>query len=123
MPALLPARQQAPIATAGVARRAKIWELDGHFHCSIIGTCLSAAELKNLLAKLDQAAMGVSDHELHGLAVSLAGRHDKAAKLLNKALDKRHRLAIAQFDRAKTEAEVAAAWATALQQGEIPGAY
>ncbi|HXQ41217.1 MAG TPA: DUF2325 domain-containing protein [Candidatus Udaeobacter sp.] len=123
MPAPLPSRQQAPKATAGVARRAKIWELDGHFHCSIIGTCLSAAELKNLLAKLDQAAMGVSDHELHGLAVSLAGRHDKAAKLLNKALDKRHRLAIAQFDRAKTEAELAAAWAAALQQGEIPGAY
>jgi len=121
MPAPLPA--PAPKPTAGAVRRAKIWELDGHFHCSIIGTCLTAADLKNLLAKLDQAAMGVSDHELHGLAVSLAGRHDKAARLLNKALDKRHRLAIAQFDRAKTEAEIAAAWAAARQQGEIPGAY
>ncbi len=57
------------------------------------------------------------------MAVSLAGRLDKAARLLNKALDKRHRLAIAQFDRAKTEAEIAAAWAAARQQGEIPGAY
>jgi len=121
MPAPLPA--PAPKPTAGAVRRAKIWELDGHFHCSIIGTCLTAADLKNLLAKLDQAAMGVSDHELHGVAVSLAGRHDKAARLLNKALDKRHRLAIAQFDRAKTEAEIAAAWAAARQQGEIPGAY
>ena len=123
MPTAMPARQPVPEAAAGPVRRAKIWELDGHFHCSIIGTCLSAAELKSLLAKLDQAAMGVSDHELHGLAVSHAGRHDKAAKLLNKALDKRHRLAIAQFDRAKTEAELATAWTAARQQGEIPGAY
>ncbi len=123
MPMPMPARQPVPAATAGAARRAKIWELDGHFHCSIIGTCLSAAELKSLVTRLDQAAMGLSDHELHGLAVELAGRHDKAAKLLNKALDKRHRLAISQFDRARTEAEVAAAWAAALQQGEIPGAY
>ena len=67
MPAALPARPRAPEAAASAVRRAKIWELDGNFHCSIIGTCLSAAELKNLLAKLDQAALGVSDHEPHGL--------------------------------------------------------
>src|SRR5215470_17432321 len=68
-------------------QRARIWELAGHLHCSIIGTCLSTGELRSLLTKLGLAKPGASDHELHGQAVSLAGRRDQAAKLLQKALD------------------------------------
>jgi hypothetical protein len=48
---------------------------------------------------------------------------DGAAKLLNKALDHRHRVAINQFDKAKTEEEVRTLWREARQKGEIPGAY
>ena len=29
--------------------RARIWELNSHLHCSIIGTCMSAGELRRLL--------------------------------------------------------------------------
>ncbi|MEJ0015525.1 MAG: DUF2325 domain-containing protein [Acetobacteraceae bacterium] len=108
---------------AGPPRRAKIWEFNTNLHCSIIGTCLSTAELRQLLRKLGLALPDSTDHDLHGAAVSLAGRHDKAAKLLNKALDERHRLAIGQFAKAATEAEVRALWRDALRRGEIPGAY
>ena len=55
--------------------------------------------------------------------MSLAGRHDKAAKLLNKALDERHRLAINQFAKASTEEGVRSLWRDAVRRGEIPGAY
>ncbi len=64
-----------------------------------------------------------TDHELHGAAVTLAGRHDKAAKLLNKALDERHRLAINQFSKANTEDDARSLWRDAVRRGEIPGAY
>jgi hypothetical protein len=80
-----------PTATSGPPRRTKLWEFNTNLHCSIIGTCLSAAELRQLLKKVGLAPSDSSDHDLHSAAVSLAERHDKAAKLLNKALDERHR--------------------------------
>ncbi len=115
-----PLPQQTQIAAT---RRRKIWDLAGNLHCSIIGTCLATAELRQILTKAKLAAPGASDHELHGQGVMLAGRRDGAAKLLNKALDQRHRLAIKQLDAAEDEAGVRALWRQAVQRGEIPGAY
>jgi hypothetical protein len=107
----------------GPARRTKIWEFNINLHCSIIGTCLSTGELRQILKKLGLAPPGSTDHELHGTAVTLAARHDNAAKLLNKALDTRHKLAIGQFAKADTEDRVRDLWRDAVRRGEIPGAY
>ena len=112
-----------PVSVSGPSRRTKIWEFNTNLHCSIIGTCLSTAELRQILKKLDVASPESTDHELHGAAVSLAGHHDRAAKLLNKALDERHRLAINQFAKVNTEDAVRSLWRDAVRRGEIPGAY
>ena len=109
--------------TSGPARRTKIWEFNANLHCSIIGTCLSTTELRQILRKLGLAPPAATDHELHGTAVTLAARHDNAAKLLNKALDSRHKLAIGQFAKADTEDRVRGLWRDAVRRGEIPGAY
>jgi hypothetical protein len=45
------------------------------------------------------------------------------AKLLHKALDRRHRIAINRFADAKSPNEVRALWQDAVERGEIPGAY
>ena len=74
-----------------VARRTRIWDLSHHLHCSIVGTCLSTGELRQVLAKAGSAAEAASDHDLHGQGVALAGQRDGAAKLLHKALDRKHR--------------------------------
>jgi hypothetical protein len=55
--------------------------------------------------------------------VVLAGQRHDGAKLLHKALDRRHRVSISRFDKAKTVEEVHGAWKEAVQRGEIPGAY
>ena len=47
-------------------RRRRIWELTGNFHCSIIGTCLTTAELRHILTKILPGASKETDHELHG---------------------------------------------------------
>lgn len=104
-------------------RRTKIWEFNTNLHCSIIGTCLSTAELRQVLKKFGMATAGCSDHELHGIAVGLAGRHDDAARQLHKALDHRHKLAVSQFGRATTQDAVRALWRGAVSRGDIPGAY
>jgi hypothetical protein len=105
-------------------RRSKLWEFGSNLHCSIIGTCLTTAELRQVFAKLGRReGLGASEHDVHASAVLLAGKHQDGAKLLHKTLDRRHRTAIGQFDRAKTVAEVRALWREALNRGDIPGAY
>lgn len=121
-PALFLRPAAIPEPVAGT-RRTKIWEFSTNLHCSIVGTCLSTAELRQILGKLGLAPSGATDHELHHIAVSTAGRHDQAAKLLNKALDTRHKLAIAQFGKARDEAELRGLWRDAVKRGDIPGAY
>ncbi len=108
---------------AAGTRRTRLWEFNTNLHCSIIGTCLSTGELRQVVTKLGLAGASATDHELHGTAVSLAARHDAAAKRLHKALDQRHRLAISSFGKASSELDVRALWRESVKQGDVPGAY
>jgi hypothetical protein len=122
----LPPRMMEPELTeqlSRVRRRTKIWELSNHLHCSIVGTCLSTVELRQVLSKAGMAVDGASDHDLHGQGVLLANLRDGRGKLLHKALDKRHRLVIGRFEKAKTIDEVRTLWRDAVRRGDIPGAY
>ena len=122
LPPALVERREAQTAS-GPPRRTKIWELSTHLHCSVIGTCLSTGELRQVLRKLGVTVPECSDHDLHSIGVELAGRHDRAAKLLHKALDERHRVSINQFAKATTEEAVRSLWREAVRRGDIPGAY
>jgi hypothetical protein len=122
LPPMLVARQESTAASAP-ARRSKLWEFNTNLHCSILGTCLSTGELRQVMKKLGLAPPESTDHELHGTAVTLAGRHDTAGKLLNKAFDKRHQLAINQFAKADSEAGLRVLWREAVRRGDVPGAY
>lgn len=105
-------------------QRKRIWELSSNLHCSIVGTCFSTAELRQLLVKLDiPGAVKATDHDLHGQAVSLAANRAGGAKHLQKALDRRHRTVVGQFEKARSEDAVRKLWDAALERGDIPGAY
>jgi len=100
------------------ARRTRIWELGGSLHCSIIGTCLTTAELRHILAKLKLGdASSAADHELHTLGVALAGRREGGAKFLQKALDRRHRVAVTRYSRAQDPTALLPLWEDSLKQG------
>ena len=119
-----PIQLPVELAPKGLKRRARIWELNSNLHCSIIGTCLSAPELRRLLMRLNiPSAEAADEHDLHMLGVLLAGRPLEGAKLLQKTLDRRHQLALNQFARAKDDAGIAALWDKAVSAGDIPGAY
>ena len=105
-------------------RRSKIWELADTLHCSIIGTCLSNAELRQVLVRLRVNGVDAADdHELHVVGVMLAGRRDAGAKLLQKALDRRHALAIKRYAKAKDEDALRRLWDESMRSSDIPGAY
>lgn len=72
------------LAPAAHGRR-RIWEFDRNLHCSIIGTCLTNAELRQALAELGlKEAETATEHDLHKSGVLLAGRRHDGAKLLQK---------------------------------------
>jgi hypothetical protein len=121
-PAEDPVAMAAP--EAGNAHRTRIWEFSTNLHCSIIGTCLTTAELRQVLDKLKLAgAAAASEHDLHIMGVTVAARRENGAKFLQKALDRRHCTAITRFAEAKDGAAVLTLWSDALKQGDIPGAY
>jgi hypothetical protein len=104
--------------------RRKLWDFATHLHCSIIGTCLSTGELRHILIKLGRKeAATASEHDLHASGVVIAGQRHNGAKLLHKALDRKHRVSINRFDKATSTEEVRAIWKEAAQRGDIPGAY
>jgi hypothetical protein len=113
--------QETPPA---VTVRRRIWEFTTHLHCSMIGTCLSTSELRHILHKLGiKEATTASEHDVHARGVLIASQRQGGAKLLHKALDRRHRVSINQFGKAKATEEVRALWKERMQCGEIPGAY
>ena len=106
------------------AARDRIWELAENLHCSIVGTCLTTADARALLAKIGRPdARTITEHRLHGEIVQIAGRRDGGARLLQKTLDRRHEREIARFGEARTADAVRALWRAALERGDIPGAY
>jgi hypothetical protein len=110
--------------SAQPVKRSKIWDLADTLHCSIIGTCLSNAELRRVLVRLKATGADTADeHDLHIMGVMLASRREAGAKLLQKALDQRHELAIKQYAKAKDEAALRRMWDASIQSGDIPGAY
>jgi hypothetical protein len=107
--------------TPGVART-RLSDLDPHLHCSVIGTCLSTAELRKLMRGFvltDEA----SDLEVHHEAVRLVPRDPELARSLHRALERRHEAAVQRFGRARDVSALTGLWEEALRQGEIPGAY
>ncbi len=120
---IVPVAKETPLVEAS-GRRAKIWEISPSLHCSIVGTCLSAAELRQLLVKFgDGDARSASDHTLHKRGVLAAGKHDKLGKALQKFLDGKHDRTIKLFAKAETVDDVRALWTTAFDEGNIPSGY
>ena len=112
------------VAPNAKGRRSKIWDIVPWLHCSIIGTCLSAAELRNLFVKVGEAdARVASDNALHASGVRAAGSRNFLGKLLNKALDDRHEATIRRFAKASSPAQLREFWLEAFEQGNIPGGY
>ena len=112
------------VASPQTPRRSRIWELAETLHCSIVGTCLSNAELRHALARLGVNGIeAADDHELHVVGVMLAGHRDAGAKLLQRALDRRHAIAIKQYAKARDEDALRQLWDASMRSGDIPGAY
>lgn len=113
--------QPAPVVAR---RRTRLADLDTHLHCSIIGTCMTTADLRKLVPRhttLDK--QHASDVEIHHVAVQLAMEGGAGCKALQKSLDDRYDAALRRFDKARDAEALMALWDEALANGDIPPAY
>jgi len=106
------------------SRRRKLWELEEHFHCSVIGTCLTLEELRHACRKARISFHSPpTDHELHSAFVNIAGKAVFATRLLQKQLDAKYHPWIRHLQQARDPGQLAALWDEALDSGEVAGAF
>ncbi len=116
--------EPASSARPPASRRARLAELDMHIHCSVIGTCLTTAELRKLVPRhADIDREHATDLQIHHAAVELAVQGGEGAKALHKALDQRYAAAIKRFASVKDVAGLRELWREALKTGDVPPAY
>jgi hypothetical protein len=119
----LPRVSETPRPTPATQRK-KLWELDRYYHCSVIGTCLTLAELRQIQRRLGGVVHALnSDYDVHRVFVSAVREATAAGRLIHKFLDRKYKPAIQQLGKARTAEEFTAYWDTALASGEVAGAY
>jgi len=103
------------------SRRKRLWELDGHAHCPVLGACLPIAVLRRLVDKVLGGQAVADDYDLHCGAVADSKQRGPLAEALQRELDQRYRLALQQAAQAKTTEALAAWWTQGLRSQDIAG--
>ena len=76
-------------------QRHKLWEIRPDLHCSILGTCLSYADLLKIGRKAGFVpAEQATEYEVHKYFVHRAEEPSRLARLMHKTLDGKYRGAI-----------------------------
>jgi hypothetical protein len=105
-------------------KRKKLHEIKGHYHCSIVGTCLSLKELEKIQRKAKVLVpFNSTEHEIHGIFVYLAGEDELPSKLMTKLLDKKFEREIREFSKIKEDQKLKKKWEKEYEAGNIPGPY
>jgi vacuolar-type H+-ATPase subunit D/Vma8 len=105
-------------------RRRKLWELGSSYHCPIIGTCLSVAELRKAAKRARVRDVDTyTDYELHVSAVRETQKRSRLAEQVHKMLEDKYRLVIARFARLANDDERLRCWREHAERGEVAGMF
>jgi len=120
----LPVPTEAASARRPSRQRKKLWELQSHFHCSVIGTCLTLEELRRLCRKANIIfETAVSDHALHSAFVNVAGESAYPSRLLQKHLDNKYKRIIQHVVKIRDADALPPLWHEAMKSGEVASAF
>jgi hypothetical protein len=104
------------------SRRRRLWELDGHAHCPVVGVCLPIATLRRIVDKTVGGRAIADDYELHCGAVADCKLRTRIAEALQRELDRRYMVPLRQVAKLKTTEALADWWGDALKRHDIAGA-
>lgn len=120
------AGNDATISTASPSshgsRCHRLWELDGHAHCPVVGVCLPIAALRRLVDKVLGNAVA-DDYELHRGVVTDCRCRTPIAEAVQRELQRRYMLALRQAAKLKTSEALAIWWREASQDKDLAGAF
>ena len=112
----------ADIAPSG-SRRRRLWDLDGHAHCPVVGVCMPMAALRRLVDKVVGSAAVADDYEMHCGVVAECKHRTRMAEAVQKELDRRFQLSIRRAARYKCTEALAAWWHEASAGKDLAGAF
>lgn len=104
------------------SRRRRLWELDTHAHCPVIGVCMPIGALRKLADKVLGGQALADDYELHCGAVAECRSRTRMSEALHKALERRYALTIRDAGRIKDAANLAEWWRQAAAGKDLAGA-
>lgn len=103
------------------SRRTRLWELDAHAHCPVVGVCLPIESLRQLVPKLMPDVSAASDYDLHCLVVTASKSRNRVAEALQKELDRRFALSLTRAQKLRTTEALASWWREASLGHDLAG--
>lgn len=119
-PAVVPERKTT--ADPG-SRRKRIWELDAHAQCPVLGVCMPIGLLRKVVEKALGGQAGEDDYKLHCGAVAACKYRSPVAEAMQRELDRRYRLPLQKAARLKTTDTLASWWEESLRSQDIAGPF
>lgn len=106
------------------AARKKLWQVEQGYHCSVVGICLSRADLRALAQRKSYGIRnGANDFEIHQQLSASAALRSAQSRALHKMLDQKYRLAIKRYGRCPDSDAIEAQWQEDVRAGRVAGAY
>ena len=103
--------------------RKKLWEVRGDYMCSVVGTCLTLAEIRKQARRDKLCSDRISDYDLHGIMVGACQVRSATSRALHKLLDRKHAGALRRARAAKTTEALRELWQQSVASGQAAGAY
>jgi hypothetical protein len=104
------------------SQRRRLWQLDGHAHCPIVGVCLPVAVLRRLADKLMAGLAPQNDYELHGYTTQHCKSRTPLADAVQRDLDRRYASFVRRAAPCKTTDDLMEWWLVNSEGAELPGA-
>jgi hypothetical protein len=105
------------------SRRRRLWELDAHAHCPVVGVCLPLPSLRRIVDKALAGHALADDYELHCGVIAECRLRTPIAEAVQRELDRRCTLALRQSSQAKTPEALATWWHEASRGTDLAGAF
>lgn len=112
------------MSSAHLHPRRRLWEIDKGKLCSILGTCLSIADLHKLArrARVDVEAEASAYH-VHCWFTEVVASSNDLSKLVDKEIERRHGPGSLLVRRARSVEEIEARFAEVAARGHVAAAY
>ncbi|MYM73244.1 DUF2325 domain-containing protein [Duganella sp. FT134W] len=108
---------------AQASRRRRLWELGHACHCPLVGVGFPLGVLRKLVDKVTSGKVVADDYEVHVGAVTECASRNRLSEALQKELERRYAAVLLRFRHAKTTGQVAELWRTAVNNGDVAGAF